>query len=265
MPHIPPSYPSSPLPTPFVYTNDPLVVDQSEAKALDRNELVTDVTTENTRRGLVATPLPTTDVPAVVDQTKWKKVHIDQLRAAIDYMNNPTEMPNRNCPANSDAYCPANVKGWCVTDSVGPTLVWTNPTITANQSLVKAVDIADIRSNLNLEHVSCICEQEACNYCSDCGHYYVTGTPYCPGDAGPCRCDDHSAPECACQQTIWTPHWACATINRPAYSAWIPQVAPWNCMCAFTSPGIAWNTYTPPHTPGNNQSWGCKCNPFVWT
>jgi len=265
MPHIPPAYCSPDILVPFVFTNDPLVVDVNEAAALDRNELDADVVTENTRRGLVATPLPTTDVPAVVNQTEWKKVHMDELKNAIEYMNNPAEAPNRNCPGNSDPYCPANTNGWCPTDSVGPTLVWTNPTITRNESLVEAVDIADRRTNLNLEAVSCICEQEACNYCSDCGHYYTSTS--CPTDSGPCRCDDHLAPECGCMQTV--PHWDCATINQPAFSAWTPQMAPWNCMCNFSpsSPplnAISWSTWPVPHAPGNPQNWNCMCSPYQW-
>jgi len=270
MGHIPPPYCAPDILVPFVFTNDPLTVNESEAKALDRNELDTDTIAENTRRGLIATPLPTTDVPAIVDQTDWKKVHMDQLKAAIDYMNNPTEAPNRNCPGNSDAYCPTNTKGWCVTDSVGPTLVWTNPIIIRNESEVQAVDIADRRTNLNLEAVSCICEQEACNYCSDCGYYYQTSYIVCPGDAGPCRCDDHLGPECACQQTIYVDHWDCATINAPAGTVYstlpaITRTGPWNCMCNFTPPGISWTTYNPPHAPGNpHPTWGCMCNPYTW-
>lgn len=259
MPHIPPPYCPADVLTPFTFTNDPLTANVSKAEAIDRNELDTFVTEENTRRGLLLTPLPSTDVPAVTDSTKWKAVHINELRSALEYMNNPTEQPSRSCPTNSDAYCPANTSGWCPTDTVGPTISWTNPTITANQSLVSAVDVTDARTNLNLEAVSCVCEQEACNFCSDCGYHYTYIT--CPGDTPGCRCDDHLAPECACQQTVDV--WSCATINTPG--SWVQQVAPWNCMCNFTPPGISWGTWNPPHAPGYpHPEWGCMCSPYNW-
>lgn len=263
MGHIPPPYcPADALP-PFSYTApDPLVANEDEALAIHRNELDTDVVTENTRRGLVSTPLPSTDIPAVVNQTVWQAVHLTELRNAIDYMNNPTEMPPRVCPGNVIGPCPHD-GGWCPTDTTG-TITWTNPAPVSDQTVITANDINDVRNNLNLEHTSCICEQEACNYCSDCGHFYYTSYTVCSGDAS-CRCDDHQGPECACQQTVYVPHYSCATINRPAYSTWIPQTAPWSCMCGYTPPGQAWNTYTPPHSPGNNQNWGCMCNPFTWT
>ena len=178
-------------------------------------------------------------------------------------------MPARVCPANTDAYCPANTHGWCSSDTVCPVdtgvpLTWTNPTITVDQSLVKAIDVQEARNYLQAEAVSCVCEQEACNYCSDCGYLqHVTG---CTLSA--CNCDDHQSPECAGWYDYYV--YNCATINVASGTPYesLPvgtRTAPWNCMCNFTPPGQSWSTYTPPHAPGKaHPDWGCMCNPFSW-
>jgi len=240
MGHIPPAYGTASCPANlFTYTDDPVVADTTEARGVHRNELRGFIVTESARRGLIATPIPNTDQPAVADQTEWRKIHLDELRTAIEYMKAPTEIG----------------AGWCPSDS-SPAIVWTDPTITADQTLVRAVHINELRTTLNVEAVTCVCELEACNYCSDCGYAYNACS------LQPCACDDHKYNECG-YTMVWV--YSCATINQPQ-SNFIPQVAYWNCMCNFTPPGIGWNTYAPPHSPGySHPSWGCMCNPYTWT
>jgi hypothetical protein len=169
-------------------------------------------------------------------------------------MKAPSERPAHSCPTNSDAYCPANTFGWCPSDA-SASWSWTDPTITADQDLIRAIHINELRVNLSAEMVVCVCEQEACNYCSDCGYAYE-GCSF-----SPCACDDHKYAECG-HSHYWV--YSCATINNAG--TWVPQNAPWNCMCNFTPPGINWAAYGVPHAPGyNHPEYGCMCNPFTWT
>ena len=247
MGHIPPQYGHAACPTNLVtWTDDPVVADVTQGRAVHRNEIRTAIATESTRRGLSATPIPSTDQPVSSDVNKWRKIHIDELRAAITYMQAPSEMP------------PHSGGGWCPSDSSVP-FTWTDPTVTSDQTLVRAIHINELRAAMNIETTTCVCQQEACNYCSDCGYAYQVSGCYVSG----CACDDHKYNECGFSPyNYWV--YSCATVNIPG--TWVPQTAYWNCMCNFTPPGISWTAYGVPHSPGYyHPEWGCMCNPFTWT
>jgi hypothetical protein len=252
MGHIPPGYGTAACPSNITsFTDNPVVADTTVPRAIHQSEIKSTITAESQRRRLSATPAVSS---VTADTTLWRKAHIDELRAAINYLQVPTEMPAHSCPTNSDSYCPANTYGWCPSDTHSA-FTWTDPTITIDQTLIRAIHVNELRTNLTAETTTCVCEQEACNYCSDCG-YAIPACSY-----SPCACDNHKYVECGnYPYTVYS----CATVNSSG--TWVPQTAPWNCMCNFTPPGKSWIYYNPPHSPAySHPEWGCMCNPFTWT
>jgi len=273
------------------FTDYPVTANVTLIRKTHIDELRASVNAEQTRRNSVNTEW--TDAPIVAGQTLPRKIHVDELRASTLLIRDPVIYESHSCPANQDTcvceahviltakqagggsdtycvfcqdYCTANVLGYCPTDASSE-ISWTDPTIVADETKVRAVHDNELMEQINIQSAQCVCEAERCNYCADCGHSYQQWYSYC-SHAG-CACDDHKYGECS-HVTLWTYYWVnnCATLDDPsmdfdvALGNNIPpgidagDEVPWNCMCGFTPPGINWS--------GAKAAWGCMCNPFVW-
>lgn len=269
------------------FTDNPVVADVTLIRKTHIDELRAAVNGEQTRRAGV--PSSWTDPLLLAGQTLPRKIHIDQLRSTIEALREGSPYTTRSCPTNQDTcvceahtilisvghptanctfcqdYCKTNVKGYCPSD-MSAAIVWTDPTLVANETKVRAIHVNELMLRINDQRIQCVCEAEACNYCADCGHSYQQWYSYCPYG---CGCNDHKYAECS-YSTEWRYNWVnnCATVNAAsmdfvtALQTILPpgittgDQVPWNCMCSFTAPGRAWKA--------PKASWGCMCNPFVW-
>jgi len=244
----------------IAFTDPTLTAHGTKHRKVHIDELRTAVNAELTRRGI--TNVTFTDSTITARSTKIRKIHIDELRAAID-----DGIKEGDCAADS-YYCPQ--------DSTAA-ISWTDPTITEHDTKQKGSHISELRSTLQALMASCICEAEQCQYCQDCGFDF---TYYTPSVA----CDDDQG--CGCNYFVHA--YRCASINLSSATTYPYKVytgtcnypsgcndcsfggtitpgdntVPWN-MCNYTPPGSNWGTceYQGAH---DHSAWNCKCNPYTW-
>jgi len=233
------------------WTDDPIVQYVTKIKALHVNELRAAIDAESTRRDFDTWPW--TDDPTYIG-LDIKKTHMDELRDAIE------NIKIGDCAADGD-YCP---------EDTSDAIVWTDDPLVQKVTEVKKVHVDEVRGYINSMSVSCICESEQCEYCSDCGFRYS----YCNHNG--VACNDQCGAEGGCGQTVWNN--ACASINLPAltehpYKSDNPAVVwdntvPW-VMGAADRPAAAWHDWDFYNPPGGgapaHDDWDCKCNPYTWT
>jgi len=261
------------------FTDYPLVANSTVVRKTHVDQVRTQINAELTRRA--KSTVSFTDPTITANATVIRKVHTQELRDNIDSIQAPPSgYPAHSCPANQDAcspdiYCSSNTVGYCASDTVSYT--WTDPTLAANTDKDRQTHMEEAMVNLNAEQATCVCEQEQCNFCPDCGYAWYTCS-YSPCYYPACYCDDQSGcqftPTCSPNSWYWA--WSCATVDTNTadfYTAYAahpcsgdtnpPDEVPWNCMCNFTPPGVAWSgTY---YGYDRATGWGCKCNGFVNT
>lgn len=226
-------------------TDTTITADVTKIKAIHATELRTKINTEFTRRSL-ATYSGWTD-PGLATGTRIRKAHIQELRDQLV-----------QCKSGR------GVAGSCPCDDSG-CMDFTDPTLVADATRVRAIHVSDIRTKLQNLMTGCICETEHCQYCSDCGHEYN----YCSHNG--VACDDHQSGE-SCGYVLVA--YNCASINtggsnpKKQYSCSFTE----NYRCSHTASytqvsydgTVPWNLGDYTNPPGNNwvSTWSCKCNPY---
>jgi hypothetical protein len=232
------------------FTDATLTADSIKPRKIHLDELRLAINNEETRRGLSTTTW--TDSTIVANSTLVRDNHINELRTAI------SKVKTGDCSGDT-YYCPQDTSG---------AISWTDSTITINSTNIRNDHVSEVRTKISALKTSCICEAEQCQYCADCGYSYQ----YCP--FGGCGCDDHKYSECG-YSLVWA--YVCASTNLAAGTAHPYRTAsgnplttnPWNgqvpwAMCNYTPPGSNWGSceYQGGHT---HTDWNCKCNPFTWS
>ena len=133
----------------------------------------------------------------------------------------------------------------------------TDDPIVADSSIWRIPYVQEIRDTLNEFSTQCVCETEHCQYCSNCGHAYVTCTHGC-------YCQNSKYAQCTYCANTW--NWSCSVNNTYSAGADFPYSdypVPWNCMCSHTPAGMNWQSceYRGAH---DHSDWGCKCTPYTW-
>jgi len=274
------------------FTNYPMVGDITQIRKTHIDQLRAAVAGERTRRERDQTTW--TDPTIEASKTLPRKPHMSEARDSIEDIRDPSVFPARVCETNVDGcvceahviltdlggptgdqyctfcqdYCTTNTQGYCPTDA-SAAITWTDPEIVANEMHVRAIHMNEVMEDINIQSQQCVCEQETCNYCADCGYSYRRWYTAC-SHAG-CACNDHKYNECQ-HSTYWvnSPVNACSVVDsaesdyRTALAAYLPpgidtpDQVPWNCMCSYTPPGINWVDRK------GHAAWGCMCNPFLW-
>ena len=278
------------------FENYPMIPDFQVIRKKHIDDLRTAINGEETRRAKTNTIW--TDDPTIVEnKTLPRQPHMAKPRTAIKAIRDPSEYESHSCSTNQDVphavicpadvivtelneggtvrsncvfcqdYCLANVKGYCPSD-VSAAITWTDDPIVADKDHVRAVHMNEAMEKVNIQRQQCVCEQECCNYCADCGYSYKQWYSGC--DHSACACDDHQSSECSRHHNYNTYYWVerCSLVNS-AETDFVTALqaklyegissgdqVPWNCMCSFTPPGKNWKLA--------KASWGCMCNPFIW-
>ena len=285
-----------PCPTNVVtFTDYPIVADVTLIRKVHVDQLRVAINAEETRRFKTVTAW--TDPVLTANVSVPREPHMTQARDGIDEIRTPAGLPAHSCPTNQDAahaafcaadmyvteilvgntpvlcpycqdYCTTNVKGYCSSD-LSPAITWTDDPIIPDSQLIRAVHMNEVMFNINEQSKQCVCEQERCNYCADCGYSYKQW--YSGSSGPPCHCDDHQSSECTGFSQYTTYYWvdACSLVNS-SESDFVTALqgklyegvsagnqVPWNCMCSYTPAGINWR--------GSKAVWGCMCNPFSWS
>lgn len=277
------------------FTDYPIVADVTFIRKIHVDQLRAAINAEQTRRSITNTVW--TDPTITANQTVPRKPHMSEARDSIYAIREPSGYPTHSCPANQDVpasvicpadqvlieiqlggtqvyctycqdYCTTNIKGYCPSD-LSAAITWTDDPLIADQTHVRAVHMNEVMADINIQKQQCVCEQERCNYCADCGYAYKQ---WYQSDSHPgCFCDNNQSSECTNHIIITTYYWVsrCATFNSSETDFVAALTAnlyegissgnqvPWNCMCSFTPAGRNWT--------GTKAAWGCMCNPFSWS
>ena len=135
------------------FTDNPVVADVHEVRALHIAELRNAINTEISRRSGIQRVWTDTSLSTIpnVTPTKIREVHVRELRAASDYAKALD----------------------CSTDSSSIS-VWTNNPIVANVTPPRAIHINELRAYINSLESQCVCNCDghcACNgQCCNCDH-----------------------------------------------------------------------------------------------
>ena len=226
------------------WTDPTLTADSTKIRKVHIDELRTAINNELTRRGLSSATW--TDPTLTANSTAVKKIHISNLRTQIEKIES----------GNSEV-------GYCPEDSVN--ISWTDTSLTPNSTKPRKVHMDEARTTINALKSGCICETEQCQYCADCGYIYHPACGYC-GCQDRCGNDGHPCPD--------TTYYLCGSINLPSatsnpYKAWDGWTStawdgtvPWD-WCAYAPPGLNWGTCNN-SASYDHSAWSCKCNPYGW-
>ena len=195
------------------------------------------------------------DPTIVADETEVRKLHIDELRAAVQaerlrrnrevaadftfedatIVANQTEIRMAHIADLRSAIASTNSMT-CTTD-VAETPAWTDDPLVADQTEPRKPHVDELRTGVNSLEAQCICNCEFCNYCADCGN------------RAPCGCDDHASTECS---------FSCGSVNTG-----FPSQTPTNDWCVHDY-GLNWTNHGGGSCPLDAQAatYGCMCTPF---
>lgn len=217
------------------WTDPTITASVTKIRKIHIDEIRTAINTEIARRGL--TSVSFTDSTLTVSVTKDRKIHIDELRGAIQL-----NVKKGDCASDS-YYCPGDTSG-CAD--------FTDPVITASVTKIRKPHIDELRAKLQALMTSCICETEQCEYCSDCGYRYSV----CSHNG--VACNDHLSGE-SCG--YYFPDGPCGSRNTGGthpFKTFNGTGVPWDGYVPWvmgTAPlGIAWTS----------SPWSCKCNPYSY-
>lgn len=231
------------------FTDATLTANSIKPRKVHIDELRTAINNELSRRGLSTVSF--TDSTVTANVTQVRKIHIDELRTAINKIH------TGDC--SGDTY-------YCPQDALTSSTDFTDGTITTNVTEIRNLHISEIRTKISTLMSSCICESEQCQYCADCGYQYSA----C--NHADCACDDQGSSQCS-QHSSYTVY-SCGSVNLASSTthpykassgnntgtAWDGTV-PWTM--GTTPPGISWSTCE--FAGGHNHSaWNCKCSPHTW-